>query len=136
MSNPPTLYQRITHRADVFFDYVLSPFARLFSHESDGDYISQEPPKNKLEDLRSEITKIDSRIAELLIERFRKCKEIGEHKKENGLPLIDERREEELTKRLSEKLSKEGINPAFAKQFYRLVLAESYSIQEKNRSPK
>lgn len=136
MSNPPTLYQRITHRADVLLDSLLYPFARLFSHESNGVYIPPKQPQNKLEDLRSEITKIDSRIAGLLIERFRKCKEIGEHKKENGLPLRDEQREEELTKRLSEELSKEGINPAFAKQFYRLVLAESYSIQEKNRSPK
>lgn len=133
MSNPPTLYQKITHRVDVFFDYVLQPFAMLFSRESNGAYIPPNQPQNSLEDLRLEITKIDLRIAELLIERFRRCKEIGKHKKENGLPLRDEQREEELTKRLSGKLSKEGINPAFTTQFYRLVLAESYSHQEKTK---
>lgn len=50
----------------------------------------------KLTEYRQEIEAIDSELAELLVRRMKLSKKIGEYKKENGLPIYDPKREEEL----------------------------------------
>ena len=49
-----------------------------------------------LDELRSKITIIDMRLLELLEERMEISKEIAHYKKEQGLPVFDPKREEEL----------------------------------------
>ncbi|ASI98915.1 chorismate mutase [Thermococcus celer] len=53
----------------------------------------------RIHELRKEIDEIDKQIAELLEERVRVVTEIGKIKRELGLPIRDEKREEELLKR-------------------------------------
>jgi len=54
----------------------------------------------KLYELRKRIDEIDEQIIELLEERLRIAKEIGEIKRELNLPIRDEKREEEVLKRV------------------------------------
>lgn len=51
---------------------------------------------DKLVEYRTEIEKLDSEIAELLVKRMELSKKIGAYKKENGLQIFDAKREEEL----------------------------------------
>lgn len=53
----------------------------------------------RLHELRKEIDEIDEQIIELLEERVRVAKEIGEIKRELNLPIRDEKREEEVLKK-------------------------------------
>ncbi len=53
----------------------------------------------KLYELRKRIDEIDEQIIELLEERVRIAKEIGEIKRELNLPIRDEEREEEVFRR-------------------------------------
>lgn len=50
----------------------------------------------KLLEYRKEIEKIDSELIELLVQRMELSKKIGDFKRENGLPIFDPKREEEL----------------------------------------
>lgn len=53
----------------------------------------------RLHELRKRIDMIDEQIIELLDERVRIAREIGEIKRELGLPTRDERREEEVLRK-------------------------------------
>ncbi|WP_457754722.1 chorismate mutase [Thermococcus sp.] len=54
----------------------------------------------KLYELRKRIDEIDEQIIELLEERVRIAKEIGEIKRELNLSIRDEKREKEVLKRV------------------------------------
>lgn len=130
MSNHPTLYQRITHRVDVLFDYVLQPFAMLFSHESNGAYIHPQQ-QNSLEDLRSRIKLIDSRIINDLAERLKICEEIGRLKIEKQLPIRDLAVEKMTEESWCEKARKSGITDLEAIRYlYRTICGLSIEVQE------
>lgn len=51
-----------------------------------------------LESARKEINKIDKDIVQLLEKRFNVVMEIGKYKKENNLPIYDEKREKLVIK--------------------------------------
>ena len=46
--------------------------------------------------LRQEIDQLDSQIAQLFLQRMEVCREVGEYKKANGLPVLDSGREKEV----------------------------------------
>lgn len=50
----------------------------------------------ELNEIRKDITKIDAEIIELLKQRFTLCQQVGEIKRENNLPILDEKREQEI----------------------------------------
>jgi len=49
---------------------------------------------NKLEEARKIINEVDSQMAELFIKRMRAAEMVYEHKKEFGLPILDQKRED------------------------------------------
>ena len=53
---------------------------------------------NKLEEARRLINEVDAKMAELFVKRMRASELVFEHKKEYGLPILDEKREEEVIK--------------------------------------
>ena len=54
-----------------------------------------------IEDLRNEIDSVDRQIIELFEKRMKIAGEIAEYKKENSLPVFDEKREKEILEKLS-----------------------------------
>ena len=48
---------------------------------------------NKLEKARAIINEVDSQMAELFVKRMRAAELVYEHKKEYGLPILDQKRE-------------------------------------------
>ncbi len=60
--------------------------------------------ENKLEKARKIINDVDAKMAELFIERMNAAKMVAEYKMERGLGIYDERREEEVIRKNSEKI--------------------------------
>ena len=48
---------------------------------------------NKLEEARRIINEVDAKMAELFVKRMRAVEMVYEHKREHGLPILDEKRE-------------------------------------------
>ena len=81
-----------------------------------------------LEEYRKEISEIDKEIAALLDERFDICWEIGGYKKENGLPIMDEKVENKKLDSLNFLVSEE--NCIYIKEVFREIMRQSRSLQE------
>lgn len=56
---------------------------------------------NKLEEARKIINEVDTQMAELFVKRMRATETVCEHKMEFGLPILDQKREEEVIARSS-----------------------------------
>ena len=54
---------------------------------------------NKLEEARKIINEVDSQMAELFVKRMRAAELVFEHKKEYGLPILDQKREDAVIER-------------------------------------
>lgn len=74
---------------------------------------------NKLEEARNIINEVDAQMAELFVKRMRAAEMVFEYKKENGLPILDEKREAFVIEKNSAMIEDE-------------VLKEYYTIYIKN----
>jgi len=80
--------------------------------------------KEKLEEYRESIDRLDSILTYTLGERFKKTNEIGKIKAKNNLPSTDKNRELKQLKRIL-KISKEiNLDTVFAKKFFSLIVNE------------
>jgi len=85
----------------------------------------------KILSLRKRIDEIDEQILRFLKERVEICKIIGKTKREHGIPVKDQRREDELYKRIVRRASELGLNPRDVRAVYQEILAMSIGVQEK-----
>ena len=56
---------------------------------------------NKLEEARGIINEVDSQMAELFVKRMKAVEAVYEYKKELGLPILDQKREDEVIEKNS-----------------------------------
>ena len=82
---------------------------------------------NNLEELREKINAIDDEISILLEKRFTVCGEIAEEKKQNGIKILDNKRETAVIKRVTEKVNAEYAE--HVKAVYLAILTESKGYQ-------
>lgn len=80
-----------------------------------------------IEELRREIDETDEKITELFIKRLALSRKIGRIKKEKNLPVLDEKREEEIIEKLSEKAGDDG---EYIKELYKTVFGISRDLQK------
>ena len=67
----------------------------------------------ELNELRNQIDQIDEEMAVLFEKRMKIVKQIGEYKKENNLPILDKKREEEVIEKNSKYLHDEHLIPLY-----------------------
>ena len=84
----------------------------------------------ELEEIRKEIDKIDNEILSLLAKRKALAKEIALIKKSKNMPVLDEKREAELIKRLKKKSKELGLNEDLVVSLYNYILENSKKEQE------
>jgi len=85
--------------------------------------------ESKLEELRSEIDKIDAELLEILARRLDFVSEIGKYKKLNNITILQLKRWQNIIKeRLADGTSR-GMSQEFLKQMLELVHNESIRIQ-------
>jgi monofunctional chorismate mutase len=74
-----------------------------------------------LEKPRAEINKIDAEIVALLEKRYLSVDEVVRIKKENNLPTLDSKREEEVIARLQEMITEKEYEEAILKTFQSMM---------------
>ena len=73
-----------------------------------------------LTELREKIDRIDSKILHLIEERMEIAKKVGFTKRKNGMEIKDEKREEEIIRRLT---SKSSLNKKFVRKIFENIIA-------------
>ena len=87
---------------------------------------------NKLEEARNIINQVDSQMAELFVKRMRAAELVYEHKKEFGLPILDQKREDAVIERNSALIEDEilkGYYIDYLKQLMSVSRAYQYRMQ-------
>lgn len=88
---------------------------------------------NKLEEARRIINEVDSRMAELFVERMRAAELVLAHKKEFGLPILDRKREDAVIERNSA-LVEDPVLKGYYIDFLKNVMAVSRAYQHRMQS--
>jgi len=84
----------------------------------------------KILSLRRKIDEIDEQILRFLKERVEVSRSIGKTKREQGIPVRDYEREDELYTNVMRRASKLGLNPQEVKAVYREIIAMAIRAQE------
>ncbi|MBC7129817.1 chorismate mutase [Candidatus Bathyarchaeota archaeon] len=84
----------------------------------------------EIEQLRKKIDEIDEEILSLLKERIEISKQIGEVKRNKGLPIKDLERELEKYQQVAKKAIELGLNAENVKNIYKNIIKMSRQIQE------
>ncbi len=86
-----------------------------------------------LEQMRAKIDEINEEILQLLAKRQGITQQIAHYKKEHGLAVQDERREQEQLKKLKEVAARWNLSQALVEKVFFLIVEES---KEKMRGAK
>lgn len=84
---------------------------------------------NKLEEARKIINEVDSQMAELFVKRMRAAEMVFEYKKEFGLPILDQKREEEVIKKNMALIEDEALKEYYA-EYIKNLMSISRAYQE------
>lgn len=82
-----------------------------------------------LEKLRKHIDRIDTVIITALAERMSLMPEIAELKKKSGIPVGDEKREQQIMKKLLKIAAENGLEKGFVEEVFLSVFNEAKRIQ-------
>ena len=83
---------------------------------------------NKLEEARKIINEVDSQMAELFVKRMRAAEMVYEHKKEFGLPILDQKREDAVIEKNSALVEDEVLKGYYI-DFLKNVMSVSRAYQ-------
>ena len=83
----------------------------------------------KIKQIRKHIDRIDLVIITVLAERMSLMPDIAEYKKENNIPIFDEKREVEIMKRLKRVAKDQGLDESFVEEIFLSIFNESKRIQ-------
>jgi len=84
---------------------------------------------SNIDQLRNKIDEITIEMLRLLKERTEVSKQIGELKKNSGLSVFDEKREEQLRTEVSQICKQIGLDESIGKKFLNFLLNESVKVQ-------
>ena len=93
--------------------------------------------ENKLDAARKIINEVDSQMAELFLKRMRATEMVLEYKMENGLPILDSKREDAVIARnaaLIEDETIQGYYIDFLKNLMALSKAYQYQMQNERKA--
>ena len=79
-----------------------------------------------LADIRKEINEIDEQMIRLFKERMDCAKEVGEHKLQNGIPVLNVERENEILDKVADKGGEYG---SYARLLYSNIMELSRALQ-------
>lgn len=82
-----------------------------------------------LSELRAEIDKLDDELLELLVRRMRVSREIGQYKKDHGMPVLQAARYEELLARRAAQAVELGMEREFMRSVLQAIHEESIRQQ-------
>lgn len=84
---------------------------------------------SELKDFRDEISRIDREIVRLIKNRMEIARKIAKTKRENGIPIFDLRREEEICREIRGEAKKLGLDESDSEAIFREIISMSRNIQ-------
>ena len=81
-----------------------------------------------IETIRKKIDTIDREVFQLLIDRLNAVTDIGEIKKQEGLPILDEGREQAIYNKIDSLFSEKEAT--FLKNIYQSIITESKKAEK------
>lgn len=87
--------------------------------------------QQQLNDLRTEIDRLDAQLLEILAKRMTVARQIGKYKQQLGLPVVQPERYRQLIASLSSIGEAAGIDASFLQNLYRQIHEESVRQQSK-----
>ncbi len=89
--------------------------------------------KNRLDEARAIINSVDKQMADLFIERMKAVEIVYEHKREHGLPILDQNRENEVIERNSASIEDELMKEYYIDYLKNLMsISRSYQYRMQN----
>lgn len=85
-----------------------------------------------LEELRTEIDKINAQLVELLAQRMHIAEEIAKYKKANNLSVHAPERERQVIENVKILAKKNGLNEKFIEDLFRKIIEQTKNM-EKNQ---
>jgi chorismate mutase len=85
----------------------------------------------ELDALRRSIDEIDSRLLALIEERVRLVLQVGDFKRENGLPIYDPERERKLVERLTLE-ARPPLEAATVRRIFERLIDESRRLEQRH----
>lgn len=82
-----------------------------------------------LDEARKEINNIDSEIVSLLERRFNVVLNVGQYKKENNLPVLDEEREKKVIKNCISKLNNKDFSKS-VEEIYKQIMDSCKDLEK------
>ena len=82
----------------------------------------------EIETIRKKIDTIDQEVFQFLIDRLNAVTDIGEIKKQEGLPILDEGREQAIYNKIDSLFSEKEAT--FLKNIYQSIITESKKAEE------
>ncbi len=83
-----------------------------------------------LSEYRSQIDAIDEQLIELLGRRFEVCRRVAEHKRSEGIPMMQPGRVELVLARAGQRGERHGVPGRFARSLYELIIAEACRLED------
>ncbi len=84
----------------------------------------------KLASFRTVLDAVDAQLVELLGRRYGVCREVAHFKKTHGIAMMQSGRVEAVKKRCAELGSAHGVDPAFVRKLYDLIIAEACRLED------
>ncbi|OGL31305.1 hypothetical protein A3F37_02995 [Candidatus Saccharibacteria bacterium RIFCSPHIGHO2_12_FULL_41_12] len=84
----------------------------------------------ELDDLRSDIDEIDSKLLDLLSQRFELVRQIGVLKKQKGIDSLQQARFDGILKRLTDKSAQNELDPDMITEIWHIIHQYSLKIQK------
>jgi len=81
----------------------------------------------ELINLRRQLNQIDNQLLQLLEARFEIINQVGEFKKDKGIPIEDLDREKEI---IESKCAKTDLDEEFIKKLFNIIFEESKRLQK------
>lgn len=91
--------------------------------------LNLENDSEKIQSLRQSIDQIDKEISNLLEARLDLAREIGALKAKDGVPILDEKREEKVIEHLLVNIRNSSLAPAMMR-IYEKIMDESKQVQK------
>jgi chorismate mutase-like protein len=85
-----------------------------------------------LDDLRSELERIDAELVELLARRFRVVQGVAEVKAVEGIPVVLPDRIAHVQALVAELAKQHGLDPAVAQRIYSHIIDEAIGLENRH----
>jgi 4-amino-4-deoxychorismate mutase len=80
--------------------------------------------------LRLQLNTLDGEIVRLLGERFRVCREVGNYKRQNGIPMMQSARVAEVKERCARLAADNDVDPQFVRHLFGLIIDEACRLED------